>query len=62
MDWQVGRPYAVNPDARLLTIALKRGWTVLDWKVKNTQNTAASVWAILKWRIHKNKKAAPFSA
>ncbi|CAM6087220.1 unnamed protein product [Calypogeia fissa] len=39
----VGRPYAVNPDARLQSVALKRGWAILNWKVNTKKVAAASV-------------------
>ncbi|KAL2651786.1 hypothetical protein R1flu_019914 [Riccia fluitans] len=38
----VGRPHAVNPDARLLAIALQRKWTVLSWFL---QSQKASTYA-----------------
>ena len=28
---QVGTPVAVHPDRRLLKVALKRGWAIMDW-------------------------------
>jgi HAD superfamily hydrolase (TIGR01490 family) len=28
---RVGHPYVVNPDAKLLAVAKRRGWPVLDW-------------------------------
>lgn len=54
----VGRPHAVNPDARLQSIALTRGWAILNWKVNTTKIASASVWKSLKWRIYKDKNAA----
>ncbi|BBM99930.1 hypothetical protein MPTK1_1g24920 [Marchantia polymorpha subsp. ruderalis] len=38
----VGRPHAVNPDARLLAIALQRKWTVLVWTLQTLKATSTS--------------------
>jgi HAD superfamily hydrolase (TIGR01490 family) len=30
---RVGHPYVVNPDPKLQSVALKRGWPILDWSL-----------------------------